>query len=58
MVNYFKKNRQMKEKRKIEPPDIPSPNKKEKENQEFILKGRMNGRMNRYHLFPTNRQNV
>ena len=57
MVNYFKKNRQMKEKRKIEPPDIPSP-KKEKENHEFILKGRMNGRMNRYHLFPTNRQNV
>ena len=39
----------MKEKRKIEPPDIPSP-KKEKENHEFILKGRMNGRMNRYHL--------
>ena len=48
----------MKEKRKIEPPDISSPNKKEKENHEFILKGRMNGRMNRYHLFPTNRQNV
>ena len=48
----------MKETRKIEAPDIPSPNKKERENHEFILKGRMNGRMNRYHLFPTNRQNV
>ena len=58
MGKLLLKNRPKKEERKIEPPDIPSPNKKEKENHEFILKGRMNGRMNRYHLFPTNRQNV
>ena len=43
---------------KIGPPDIPSPQKRRKrtkKNHEFILKGRMNGRINRYHLFPTNK---
>ena len=37
MGKLLLKNRQKKEERKIEPPDIPSPNKKEKENHEFIL---------------------
>ena len=47
----------MKEKRKIEPPDIPSP-KKEKETMNLYLKDEWTDGWIDTICFPTNRQNV